>query len=176
MFFPCSSFNLLNKFTDFQTWIGYTDVKSQPTYFYVQKTFWHFERGSPIPFEIERLNVGGAMNISSGIFTAPRNGQYFFSLSGIAVFHANNKAIIGLKLNGNTIGHAHSQRDDPMDKAAGQFDTFTLQSLLHLNKGDQIWLYMYPLGAAPLFDDALHYTHFTGMLLEENISKSFIML
>lgn len=116
------------------------------------------------------------MNISSGIFTAPRNGQYFFSLSGIARFLANKKAIIGLKLNGNPIGHAHSQRDDPVDKVEGQFDTFSLQSLLHLQKGDQIWLYMYPLGDAPLFDDAGHYTHFTGMLLEENISKSLIAL
>jgi hypothetical protein len=34
-----------------------------------------------IPFDIERLkNVGGAMNLQTGKFTAPRTGKYFFLL------------------------------------------------------------------------------------------------
>ena len=46
--------------TDFQKWIGYNDVKSQPVYFYVQKNTSFSTPYTPIPFEIERLNIGGA--------------------------------------------------------------------------------------------------------------------
>lgn len=34
-----------------------------------------------MPFEEETLNVGNAMDMSSGIFTAPRSGTYFFTFS-----------------------------------------------------------------------------------------------
>ena len=46
--------------TDFQKWIGYNDVKSQPVYFYVQKNTSFSTPYTPIPFEIERLKIGGA--------------------------------------------------------------------------------------------------------------------
>ena len=60
--------------TGFQKWIGYNDVKSQPVYFYVQKNTSFSTPYTPIPFEIERLKIGGAngleiRNIHGTIFT-----------------------------------------------------------------------------------------------------------
>ncbi len=69
---------------DFQMWIGYVDVKSLPPYFNVQKTYNFNTSHIPIPFDNEKQNVGGAMNLSSGIFSATRAGKYFFLFSGLA--------------------------------------------------------------------------------------------
>jgi hypothetical protein len=57
-----------------QKWIGNAGVKSLPVIFYAQKNSKFSTQGVPIPFELERLNIGGAMNGKTGKFTAPRNG------------------------------------------------------------------------------------------------------
>ena len=64
-----------------ETAVGVVDVKSSPVYFHVQRNSTYTLNGTTIPFEIERLNIGGGMNINSGIFTAPKTGIYFFSTS-----------------------------------------------------------------------------------------------
>ena len=51
----------LNCFTGFQTRIGQVDVKSSPVYFYVQRNVNFNTTGTPIPFDVEKLNVGGAV-------------------------------------------------------------------------------------------------------------------
>ena len=56
----------------------------------------YFEYQSSIPFELDKVNIGGVMNSSSGVFTAPRNGRYFFSLSGVAKFASNSTGYIGV--------------------------------------------------------------------------------
>ena len=69
--------------TDFQKRIGYVDVKSSPVHFYVQREKSFKTKHTPIPFDVERLNVGGPMNLKSGVFTAPRDGIYSFSFTGL---------------------------------------------------------------------------------------------
>ena len=63
--------------------IGQYDVKSSPVYFYVKKTTDFVTEDVPIPFELERLNVGNAMNAVSGIFTAPRTELIFSHFSDL---------------------------------------------------------------------------------------------
>ena len=158
-----------------QTWIGYDDVKSSPTYFYVQRSSNDFNQlNVPIPFDVERLNVGGAMNSASGKFTAPRNGKYFFSFSGSVDFPSGSGSgyqflIINLFKNGNAIAQGHP---DEVNTVA-QREAFSLQSTLDLKSGDQIWLEITALSSGSfLWGDYL--TNFNGFMLEEAISLKFV--
>ncbi len=143
----------------FQTKIGFVDVKSSPIYFYVQRNNKFNTTNVPIPFELERLNVGGSMNLASGIFTAPKPGTYFFSSSGIA---EGGNLWIGLYVNDSRIGSGHSE--------AINYNTFSLESTLRLNAGDKVSLQKYN-GNGVLQDNGDHYTHFTGWLLQEDLSS-----
>ena len=156
----------------FQKWIGFEDIISLPTYFYVQKTINFNQANTPIPFEVEILNVGGAMNLQTGKFTAPRTGKYFFSLSGLGYFPASSSYLymyLHLVKNGSRIANAHSDTTSP----GGEWETFSLQSTLQLQVGDQIWVEIGGISAgARLHGDS--YTHFTGWLLQEDVSLSLI--
>ncbi len=137
-------------------WIGSVDVKSSPVYFYVQRSSPFNTTNIPIPFQLEKLNIGGAMNLGSGTFTAPRPGTYFFSFSGIS---ESGSPDIALYVNGGLVGAGNSQTS---------FDTLTLQSTLHLNAGDKVTLQMFISGT--LYDTGNHYTHFIGWLLQEDFA------
>jgi hypothetical protein len=157
----------------FQKWIGFEDIISSPTYFYVQKSLNDFNQiNTPIPFEVERLNVGGAMNLQTGKFTAPRTGKYFFSLSGLGYFppsSSNQQLHLHLVKNGSRIANAHSDSTSP----GGHDETFSLQSTLQLQIGDQIWVDISSISAGAHFHGNT-YTHFTGWLLQEDVSLSLI--
>lgn len=159
----------------YQTLIGYVDVKSLPVYFYVQKNDMNIAtQKTPIPFEVERLNIGKAMNLTSGIFTAPRAGTYFFSFTGIASFPATPTTLtlrLGLYLNGHELGNGYADHGHNI----GLYKSFSFQSTLKLQAGDKVWLAIsYSSARVELHDNkAFHYSHFTGQLIEENISKSF---
>ncbi len=93
--------------TNTDKWIGYADVKSVPVHFYVQRSSKFNTIGTPIPFDLARVNEGNAMDLATGIFTAPRPGIYFFSFTGLATFPASSSRVsleVILYLNGNHIG------------------------------------------------------------------------
>ena len=49
---------------------------------------------TPIPFDLEVVNDGNAMDLASGIFTAPRTGIYFFfSFTRLADFPVSSSAV-----------------------------------------------------------------------------------
>ncbi|XP_046643763.1 uncharacterized protein LOC124328949 isoform X2 [Daphnia pulicaria] len=159
---------------DFQKWIGYADVKSATVHFYAQRIKSYSTESTPIPFDFARTNEGNAMDLTSGIFTAPRPGIYFFSFTGLANFPYSSSVVyfgVGLYLNGVRIGLGYVEE---ANTAAGQSSPLTLQSTQNLKKGDRVWVQIYFLSVGvKLLDSSNHYTHFTGFMLEEEIVASF---
>jgi hypothetical protein len=161
-------------FADKQKWIGFADVKSAPVHFYVQRNSSFETEGTPIPFVLALVNEGNAMDLTSGKFTAPRPGTYFFSFTGTAHFSSTSSSGFSfyLFLNGNQIG---SNRVGEGNSTKNQKSPLTLQSTLNLKKGDRVWVQMTHSGTTAnfyLYDDSSHRTHFTGFMLEEEIVAS----
>ncbi len=113
------------------------------------------------------------MDLTSGKFTAPRPGIYFFSFTGLANFPASSSEVylgVGLYLNGDRIGLGDVNEANTVTY---QNDQLTLQSTLNLKKGDQVWLQICIQSTGVyLYDNSDHYTHFTGFMLEEEIVAS----
>ena len=155
----------------FQKWIGYADVQSAPVYFYVQRSSNFASLSTPIPFQLARVNEGNAMDLTSGKFSAPRPWIYFFSFTGQTGFPGGSSAGLGfaLYLNGGLIAFNENEEANTF---AHQNTQVTLQSTLHLNKGDQVWMQITWMSSGGYLMDAGYFTHFTGFMLKEEIVAS----
>ena len=135
-------------------------------YFYVQRATSFSAPDSVIPFHIERLNIGQAMNVHQGVFTAPRNGTYYFAFTGMKDWTGIDLNI-QLKLNEGTpksmlVGTAS------VGDRNGYF-SLGLKSTLKLTAGDRVSLRKNGNGVLRDAEEN-HYTHFTGRLLDEDLS------
>lgn len=143
----------------YETRLGFNDVKTSSVHFYVQRNTGYTLNGTIIPWELARLNVGNAMNTTAGVFTAPHEGVYHFSYSGIKdniVTGINTR--VQLRLNGGAIGIAIAATTDG-------YHTASLQATLQLKKGDRIELWLLE---GKIYDNSgTHYVHFTGWMDEE---------
>jgi hypothetical protein len=149
-------------------------VKSAPVHFYVQRNNEFTTTGTPIPFDLAVVNEGNAMNFTTGKFTAPRPGIYFFSFTGLAHFPASSSSSVylgvSLYLNAGRIGTGYVYEANTV---ANQNNPLTFQSTLNLKKGDQVWLQFSSQSIGTyLYDDNRHFNHFTGFMLEEDIVAS----
>ncbi len=143
--------------------MGYLDVKSgSGVNFYVQRytNKLPIKENGVIRFDVGRLNVGGAMNLSTGVFTAPKAGLYSFSFSMMKDGFNYDWMAIYLRQNGTKIGMSSVGRGLLTSPA-------TLQSNLKLKKGDRIDLLKSKSGE--LLIDKEHNNHFSGCLLEEDL-------
>jgi C1q-related factor len=141
-----------------ETAVGVVDVKSSPVYFYVQTTETYDNAGTIIPFDTEQLNVGGGMNITSGIFTAPKSGIYFFSFNGLKDFQRD---ALGVSLYHNSIYITQAY-----GALGPNYNPVALTSTLRLRSGDQISLL---LDYGQLKGNQSRNTNFIGMLLQEEM-------
>jgi ABC-type enterochelin transport system permease subunit len=102
--------------------VGYNDLKTASVYFYVQRNSSYAINTTVVPYENEQLNSGRAMNITSGVFTAPVSGRYFFSFVGRAI---TTETFVFLRVNGslNTIAYG-----------SGLWFNFVITATLNLRK------------------------------------------
>ncbi|XP_046456487.1 uncharacterized protein LOC124203727 [Daphnia pulex] len=160
---------------EIQTRIGYVDVKSAPVYFQVTRDSSYKITNTPIPFDLQAMNEGNAMDLKTGKFTAPRPGIYYFSFTGHARISNSSPYHFysSLYLNGYIVGSSFvSEERDAINK----FSPLTVQATLNLKMGDQVWVQIQYYGLSSylysLHDDGDRLTHFTGFLLEEDIEAS----
>ncbi|XP_046459305.1 uncharacterized protein LOC124205829 [Daphnia pulex] len=163
-----------NQNADLQKWIGYADVKSAPVHFYVQRNSDFKKTATPIPFNLELVNEGNAMDISSGIFTAPRPGIYFFSFTAMLLFPRSSPGFyLEVELHVNQFSFT-SDIVQGANTVANEFRLLAFHSSRKLEKGDKVWVTIdFPFTEeAYLVNSVLHFTHFTGIMLEEEIIAS----
>ena len=147
-----------------QTLIGAVDVKSTPVYFHVQRNS-TFSTGSnsntTIPFHSALVNIGEAMDVKSGIFTAPKAGTYFFAFSGVQ--YSQSQLYVSLDLNGDNIATTVT-----FGFSSSYPISLSLVSTLELETDDEVRLTA--SGQYLLEGSNLRYTQFTGVLLKEYLS------
>lgn len=145
--------------------MGFVDIKTSPVHFYVQRESSVYPgNGMVLRWEKSRLNMGNAMDLTSGVFTAPRGGIYHFEFSGVK--DASTKSlVIKIRLNGIVVGTAEACTSPIVI-----YEATSLHSTLQLNKGDRIDLWI--TGETSLYDqkdENVYRTHFTGWLIEEDL-------
>merc|ERR1712106_1120791 len=112
-----------------------------------------------LTFQGAYTNIGGGLDIDTGIFTCPIGGTYIFQFH-IAT-HDNKKALLSIRKNGEEIASIFDQnhKDNHKNSMAGQ------SIILDVKKGDEIAVYAYTgtwLADFPMN----HYTHWVGLLLK----------
>jgi len=147
-----------------ETMIGNVDIKTRSVYFFVQRNGILVQDGI-IPYEIERLNVGGAMNVTTGAFIAPVPGIYHFQFSSAKVFSSNYAEAV-LQLNGNRISYSVAGKWGSKFNAEIS-NMREISCFLRLKTGDRVEVSK--SGAALNDASGHHSTYFTGSLLEEEL-------
>ncbi|EFX82227.1 C1q and tumor necrosis factor-related protein 2 [Daphnia pulex] len=177
--------SVLNVYCDFtvdekkmEKVIGHVDVKSSPVYFSVERSSSFNRTNIAIPFESSQTNVGGAMDLTSGVFTAPVLGVYSFNFHGQAEFNSSSTSVphmaVGLFVNNERVALALTEEANTRISSTGrgQRSPLSLSTTVQLKKGDRVWLNMFSSsGTISLYDNDNRHSDFSGWLIEETISQ-----
>jgi len=166
---------------DFETRVGFIDVKSDgPVHFFVTRSSIWSKAGN-MTFEKEYLNLGGGMNLASGVFTAPKAGIYAFTFKGEGYASAYGAGSdyagygwVYLQRNGadvaagvSLIGAMNQQPEQGINNATlYTLSTVSVHGTFMLNKGDSITIRH---AGGTIYSDSDIDIQFTGSLLEEEL-------
>ena len=140
--------------------IGYVNVKTTPVYFYAQRTGFYSTTGTALPFDDVKINIGNAMDTSSGIlhrYTTP--GKYFFAYTGLC---SDKDTKIQLQnqtmaVTWTAIGESHCT----------PYNALAIQATIQLDEDDEVQIYL--LEGTIHDGDGNHFSNFFGWLLEEDL-------
>jgi len=135
--------------------LGYEDLKSSQIYFDVARSTEYSLTGSSIPWENEKLNVGKALNLINGQFTAPVPGRYFFAFVGKNSQANSVVTTVYLTIDGMLQAEVY-------DTASSASSNAPLQATLELRKGQTVFMYL----ASGIIDAK---SRFTGWLIEQDL-------
>ena len=121
--------------------------------FHVQRNESFSKLNVPIAYNVIVTNNGNGMNQTTGTFTAPVTGLYYFAWNGLA--QNRGATVVSLLLNGiRTLGSAFGHNVN---------FGLNIHAIVDLMKGDQVTAVM--TTGNVLFDDTNRLTNFIGMLL-----------
>lgn len=143
-----------------ETRLGFIDIKTSSVYFSVTRNNIYSAANTIIPWELERLNIGGAMNLTTGVFRVPRDGIYYFSYTGVT------NTWSGLEVYFRLDGQQHAMAYVSM---TDKHMTASLQITHKLKRGNRVDLF---LSKGALYEFNGHHSQFTGLLLEEDINMN----
>jgi len=126
--------------------------------FFAHRDYPFFPGSHSIDFYRSKLNQGGALNLSNGVFTPPVNGTYAFHFHALA-----KKGEVGVKLYHNDYMVTTSWFDGNT-----QHGHLGLSATLKLTTGDIVKLHRD--GSGYIQDNGNFFTTFTGWFLEEDLS------
>jgi len=141
----------------YETVIGFNNVKTDTgVAFHVGRWSAYSSAGTVIPYQFDRVNNGGHMNVATGIFTAPVTGLYHFCFTAVSLASADTA--IHLRLDGNTtIGSGW---------AASKILNMPIFVTMKLQKGTTVDTF---LKIGSIQDSDNYPIHFSGILLEEDL-------
>ena len=139
------------------------DIKTTSVYFYATRNTKFVGLNAVIPYEIAPVNLGGSLNLATGIFTVPVPGRYFFT------FNAASSDGMNFVLLRNGVPQASALIGQGSAKQQSG-----LQAILNLVPGDQVGISTWFGGVVYDSDDTIgnpvpNFTQFTCQLLEEDL-------
>ena len=144
--------------TGYETVIGFNDIKTAAgVYFYVGRNVNYYANNTVVPYNVQHLNIGGAINLKTGVFTAPTNGRYFFSFTAHSWTTSSEGNRIRFRVNGTIVARSFS----PVKQ-----HNLPISAMLNLKKGDKVDVFF---ADGSLWDNNQFYTQFSGILLEEDL-------
>jgi C1q domain len=102
----------------------------RPTYFGVYRKSQFRDNGRNVTYEESSANFGDAMNLQTGVFTAPADGAYYFAFNAFA-FQGSGSPHCRLHLLCNDKIEAHSYSDN-------KNVMMSMSKLLNLTAGDKV--------------------------------------
>ena len=136
--------------------IGNLNIQSKSVLFYVQRNS-SFSTTGNIPWQWARLNEGEAMNLTSGVFTAPVPGIYQFDFSFVKDI-SDNDLWVGLDINDRSVAVSKTS-------IKNEHATASLSTSLRLKASDKVAVWRY---TGTIHDESYHHhSHFSGWLVED---------
>ena len=115
-----------------------------------------------IVFNVVNNNRGNHFNTSTGRFTAPISGSYFFSIGAMSNNGSGQPAWYELRVNGNLLSNPHNPYMSVQNGTG--FRHVTSQYVLQLNDGDYVSVFT-GTHTGGLYGGGNNHNHFVGYLI-----------